>query len=66
MNASLQHLISLASKVRMTDQQQEEQRRSFAYGTTHIENETVTRDMVDRAADKLKSGQNVEPAQRSR
>ena len=66
MSASLQHLIALAGKVRMNDQQQEEQRRSFAYGTTNIENEAVTRDMVDRAAEKLKSGDHVESPQRGR
>lgn len=29
------------------------QRRSFAYGNTHFENETITREMVDRIADEM-------------
>jgi hypothetical protein len=36
----------------MTPEEQEAQRRSFAYGNAHIENERVTREMVDDAADK--------------
>lgn len=35
----------------MTSEQAEEQRRSFAYGNCKIENDLVTRDMVDKAAE---------------
>lgn len=38
----------------MTPEEAEEQRRSFAYGNTKIENDTITRDTVNRAADMLK------------
>lgn len=33
----------------------ERQRRSFAYGNVHIDNPNVTREMVDRAAERLAS-----------
>jgi hypothetical protein len=36
-----------------TPQQRELQRRSFVYGNTHLENETITREMVDREAERL-------------
>ena len=54
MNDSLKRLLALADKVQMTDQDREKQRRSFAYGSARIENEHVTREMVDDAAKKLK------------
>ena len=47
-------LIDRARAVMMTPREQEEQRRSFAYGNTKIENDLITREMVDRAADDLK------------
>jgi len=55
MTNSLQKLIAMASKVRMSPQQREEQRRSFAYGSAKIENDRVTRAMVDEAAEKLRA-----------
>lgn len=36
-------------------EQREEQRRSFAYGNTAFENDRITRDMIDREAEKLAS-----------
>ena len=33
-------------------QAREQQRRSFVYGNTHFENELITREMVDREAEK--------------
>jgi hypothetical protein len=38
--------------------EQEAQRRSFAYGNTHFENERITRETVDRAAEDLKDEKN--------
>jgi hypothetical protein len=53
MSEHLQKLID-ASRVRtMTDDEKEAQRRSFAYGNAHIENARVTREMVDKAAEKI-------------
>jgi hypothetical protein len=39
----------------MTEAQQEEQRRSFAFGNANIENDQVTRDTVDQAADTIRA-----------
>jgi hypothetical protein len=59
MNAGLRKLIDIARRIEMTPQQRERQRRSFAYGSAHIENDRVTRDMVNQAAEKLR--QKVKP-----
>jgi hypothetical protein len=37
----------------MTPEQKEAQRRSFVYGNTKIENDAITRETVDRAAEQL-------------
>ena len=50
---SLSQLVEMARAVRMNDAQREEQRRSFAYGNTAIENENITREMVDQAAERV-------------
>ena len=50
---NLEFLLEQAKKVEMTPAQQEEQRRSFAYGNTKIENDLITRKMIDEAADRL-------------
>jgi hypothetical protein len=42
--------------------EQEAQRRSFAYGNTHFENERITRETVDRAAEDLQNEKNRRPA----
>jgi len=41
MNVSLKKLVDAARKVEMTPPQREEQRRSFAYGNTKIENDRM-------------------------
>jgi hypothetical protein len=46
MTKDLQELVERARKIEMTPEQIGEQRRSFAYGNTHIENERITREMV--------------------
>ena len=43
-------LIEMARKVEMTDHDRDAQRRSFVYGNTHIENERITHETIDRAA----------------
>lgn len=50
MTESLEKLISAARSVRMTEPERREQRVSFAFGTAYIENENVTREMVEAAA----------------
>ncbi len=37
----------------MTPEQAERQRRSFAYGNVKIENDSITWEMIDRAAEEL-------------
>jgi hypothetical protein len=53
MSEDLQKLIDAARGRSMSDAEKEAQRRSFAFGNANIENERVTREMVDRAAEKL-------------
>jgi hypothetical protein len=47
-------LIEMAKKVRMSPEDKEEQRRSFAYGNTKIENDRITRRLVAEQAEALK------------
>ena len=57
---TLEELIEAARKITMTPEQAEEQRRSFAYGNTHLENPLITREMIDEAADRIaRDGQQV-------
>lgn len=55
-DSSISRIVEMAKKVRMTDAQKEEQRRSFAYGNTAFENSDITREMVDRQADTVVAG----------
>ncbi len=55
MNDRLKVLVRKASKVKMTSQQKDSQRISFAYGTTKIENDNITREMVRTAARKIQA-----------
>ena len=50
MSNSIDQLVQLARKVRMSEPQKLQQRVSFAYGTANIENENVTREMVEKVA----------------
>jgi hypothetical protein len=54
MTDKLWALIEKARSVRMSPRALEEQRRSFAYGNTKIENERITRAMIDERADALR------------
>lgn len=54
MTEKLTALIERARSVKMTSAEKEAQRRSFAYGNTKIENERITREMVDELADAKK------------
>ena len=54
MTRELQQLLHLAKNVKMTPQQREQQRQSFAYGNAHIENPRVTKQTVARQAAQLK------------
>ena len=55
MSKELEALIAAARKVQLTPEQVEEQRRSFAYGNTRFENDNVTREAIDQAAEALQA-----------
>jgi hypothetical protein len=53
MTHALMELVRRAKAISMTPQQEREQRVSFVYGNTNIENERITRDLVREVDDKL-------------
>lgn len=53
MTGRLKALLKKSKKTAMTDKEQEEQRRSFAYGNSKIENDEITWGMIDHEAEKL-------------
>jgi hypothetical protein len=53
MTKNLEELVVRARRITMTESQLREQRQSFAYGNTHIENERITREMVAEADRKI-------------
>lgn len=55
MTDKLEELVKRARTVEMTPDQLREQRRSFVYGNTHIENDRITREMVDDVDARLES-----------
>jgi hypothetical protein len=57
MSEELQQLIEKARRIEMTPSEIREQRRSFVYGNTHIENERITREMVAEIDQKLEAEQ---------
>ena len=50
----LKDLIEKSRHVQMTPEEKEKQRRSFAYGNAKIENDRITRELVDREAELLR------------
>jgi hypothetical protein len=53
MTKELESLVERARKVEMTQTELREQRQSFVYGNTHIENDAITREMVAEADRKV-------------
>jgi hypothetical protein len=53
MTDALKKLLEAAKTAKPTPEHREQQRRSFVYGNTHFENELITREMIDREAEKL-------------
>lgn len=53
MSPELSELIEKARRAEITPADAERQIRSFAYGNTKIENDAITREMVDAAADAI-------------
>ena len=54
MTDNLKELLEKAKSIKMSPEQKEEQRRSFAYGNTNIENSRITRETIDKEAEELK------------
>ncbi len=54
MDKDLKELLKRAKTIPMTPQEQEKQRRSFAYGNSKIENDRITMATIDEAAQLLK------------
>ncbi|HXK36744.1 MAG TPA: hypothetical protein VJ553_04140 [Candidatus Paceibacterota bacterium] len=59
MRVDLKKLLAKARTHVMTEEEQEAQQRSFAYGNAALSNPNVTREMVDRAAEKRKNEKGV-------
>jgi hypothetical protein len=49
----LEALLEAAKTAKPSAEHLEQQRRSFVFGNTALENELITREMVDRQAEKL-------------
>ena len=60
MSKELEHLIELARRHQITNEEHQAQVRSFTYGNTHFENPAITRADVDKAIEDL--GPLTEPA----
>lgn len=52
-NDELTQLLKTAKTIEMTPEEQEQQRRSFAYGNTKIENSNMTVEAIEKAASAL-------------
>ncbi len=55
MSDDLKVLLEKARFVTMSSEDKEEQRRSFAFGNSNIENSRITREIVDEQAELLKA-----------
>jgi hypothetical protein len=53
MGEELKKLIEVAKRITPSPEHREAQRRSFAYGNTAFENQLITREMIDKEAEKL-------------
>ncbi len=60
MNEILNKLLELAKTAEPSPEHREAQRRSFAYGNAAFENDLVTREMIDREAEKLAREEDAE------
>ena len=53
MSPELEALLAATKTAKPTPEQLEQQRRSFVFGNTALENDLITREMVDREAERL-------------
>jgi hypothetical protein len=54
-NDKIEELVTRTRKIAMSSGQLREQRRSFAFGNTNIENDRITREMVAEADRKIEA-----------
>lgn len=52
-SADIAILVEKARRITMSPGELEQQRRSFAYGNANIENEAVTRDVIEEVAERM-------------
>ena len=52
-NRDFTNLLERAKGIKMSTGDREQQRRSFAYGNANIENEAVTREVIDEVAERM-------------
>ncbi len=55
MSDRLQELIEAARQRPFPAEERQAQRRSFAYGNTKIENDLITREMIDEADERIEA-----------
>ena len=55
MTQELEKLLEKARGTSMTQAEKDTQRLSFAYGNSHFEDQTITRETVRRESEKLKT-----------
>lgn len=63
MSTDLDKLLERARGLPVSEEDRERQRRSFAYGNTHIENERITRKSIDEAAEALAKAASKTPGE---
>ena len=51
----LEQLVNQARTIEMTPEHREAQRRSFVYGTTKLENEYITQELVNEVGEELRA-----------
>lgn len=61
MAKTLETLIARAREIKMDDRQMRDQRLSFVYGNTFIENDRITRDIVAEADRNVAREKIIEP-----
>jgi hypothetical protein len=52
-NTEINILLEKAKRIMMSEGEREEQRRSFAYGNANIENEAVTKHVIEEVANRM-------------
>ena len=55
MSVHLEALIEKTRGIKMTERERERQRNSFAFGNASFENQRITRDMVEKQAQVLRT-----------